>query len=267
MATKRKPPAFYAGTLRTLWVIAVLFAAFGAVGWLATFWEVNRFLAVGMGLVFLGVPLAAAAVTGPLVNSKSLGVSLVLSLAVTGLALVDAAGNTRAFWQFETIYGQDEVNAFNAKVNADTADAKARLGAANTALAGIALTSRDCWCPETRKADLKAFEALRAPHLADKERAQDDLRAIDARKAPSPSLLPKEVSAGVALVISLALILAFLGTHYVAKREREEWEAAEEAKRKARRKSASTRKSRKAAPKRAQAEPVFTPRVVANDVT
>lgn len=268
MATKKKPPVFYAGTLRALWVIAFLFAAFGAVGWLATFWDVNKFLAVGMSLVFLGVPLAAAAVTGPLVHSKGFLVHTLLAFAICGLAAVDAAGNTRAFWQFEAIYGADEVAAFNAKVVADTADAKSRLDTATAALSGIVLKERECWCPDTRGADLKQFEALRGPHLEDRTRAQNDLREIGERTPPNPRLLPKEISAAVALIISFALIFAFLGTHIAAKRKLDEWTEAEalakEARLKANRRKTPGKREPKAK-KEPEAKP-WTPKVVANDV-
>lgn len=261
MATKKqKPPVFYAGTLRTLWVIAILFAAFGAVGWLATFWEVNRFLAVGMSLVFLGVPLAAAAATGPLVHSKSYAAIAMLTLAIAGLAAVDAAGNTRAFWQFETLYGQEEVQTFNAKVTADTADAQARLSTAETALSAIVLKERECMCPQTRATDLKSFEAKRSSHLADKERALDDLREIARRAPPEPRLLPKEVTMAVAGIISFALIMAFLGTHIVAKRKLDDWHVEREAQRK-KNSAAQTNPSKPRAPKPPKAEP-FVPRVV-----
>lgn len=262
MATKKKPPRFHVGTLRALWVIAFLFAAFGAVGWLATFWEVNKFLAVGMSLVFLGVPLAAAAVTGPLVHSKGVLVHALLAFAVCGLAAVDAAGNTRAFWQFETIYGAEEVRAFEAQVEADKADARARLDTADKALADIVLKGRECWCPETRGADLKAFETLRGPHLEDRTRAQDDLREIAGRTPPDPRLLPKEVSAAVALIISFGLVFAFLGTHVTAKRRQDEWAEAEEARSKARKPRRRTTKPK--APKKPEVKP-WVPEVIAND--
>lgn len=265
MATKKKPPAFHVGTLRALWVIALLFAAFGAVGWLATFWEVNRFLAVGMSLVFLGVPLAAAAVTGPLVHSKSTLAHIVLALAVGGLAVVDAAGNTRAFWQFETIYGADEIKAFDALAEADKANATARLDTADSKLGGIVLPTHTCLCPQTKAADLKLFEAKRAPFLADRTQAQADLRAIAQRTPPAPRLLPKEVSATIAVIISFALIFAFLGTHIVAKRKLEDWTAEEAARLKANRTNSKPRKSKPKAQKAPEAKP-WTPSVVANDI-
>ena len=265
MATKKKPPAFHVGTLRALWVIALLFAAFGAVGWLATFWEVNRFLAAGMSLVFLGVPLAAAAVTGPLVHSKSTLAHIVLTLAVCGLAVVDAAGNTRAFWQFETIYGADAVKAFEAMAVVDKADAMARLDTADSKLEGIVLPAHTCLCPQTKAADLKLFEAKRAPLLADRTQAQADLRAIAQRTTPDVRLLPKEVSGAIAIIISFALIFAFLGTHIVAKRKLKDWIDAEAARLKAHRTKSRPRKPKPTAKKPPEAAP-WQPSVIANDI-
>ena len=124
------------------------------------------------------------------------------------------------------------------------------------------LKERECWCPDTRTADLAAFEAKRSSPLADRTRAQNDLTEIAKRTPPEPRLLPKEISAAVAVIISFALIFAFLGAHIVAKRELDDWHEEREAQRKKNSAAQTKPRKRKApAPKAPEASP-FVPRVV-----
>jgi len=265
-AVRKKPLTIdahtYSATLSILWIVALLFAAFGAIGWLFTFWAISKFLAFGLASVFLGVPLAAAAVTGPLVHAahhKQHATAALLFVATLGLALVDGAGNTRAFWQFEKNYGAEkvasELEAHEAYISQTTQDATGRLANAEHALAHIPqMPERACWCPETRTSDLMVYNALADPLIRDRERALDDLKELReygrAWVPPAaPRLLPKAVSASVAVLVALAIVIAFIGTHAMAIRSREAALAASQAKRRRKRpSSARTRKPQEVKP-------------------
>lgn len=207
-----------------LWGAVVIFAIYGAAGWLVSLWDQSPVLAVLMAIAFGFSPFAAAAITGPALRGGGVvaWVSLIVFMAM------DAAGNAHAFFEFEKVALRDH----NAKLEASFASALATYDAdvaaakqAHTAATSklLALPTASALCgdvgPKTCEARKAAQAADREALMAQAASAKAVVDSIAVPVAPEQArLLPAEVSATLHTLLSFALVGGFLGLHNAEKR-------------------------------------------------
>lgn len=214
----------FAVTHAVLWGAVITFAIYGAAGWLVTLWAQSPVLAVLMAVAFGFAPFAAAALTRPALK----GGGLAAWSALIVFTAMDAAGNTNAFFEFEKVatHGQNAAlqrshGAALASYETDLTAAKGTHAAVTAQL--LALPTASALCADVGP---KTCEARKAAQGADREalaaqaaqaKAQVDMLVVPT--APERvHLLPPVVSATLHTLLSLALVVAFLGLHNAERR-------------------------------------------------
>lgn len=217
--SKRKAPTRFVGAIVVLWLASVVLAVYGATGWIVSMWSISQPLAIMLALAFGTAPLVAAAMTEPAIR----GGGLAAWAAVLVFCGMDAAGNTHAFWTFESVAKAEEnkaaAQAHALELVAYEADRKAATdtrNAANAALLAIPTATSACegLGPVNCKARLEGLAADRAGLVAQRDAAEETLAALAKPTPPAEArMLPAEVSGTLHTLLSFALVAGFLGTH------------------------------------------------------
>lgn len=215
-------PRAYGGAIRALWAYTLTLGVFGASGWVLAFWGVNPILAVIIGVVFLASDLVAGALCAPLLKTKGVSVKSLLGVAMGTLVCLTAIGYFNSFSQFERTYFASQTNAFEQTTQALKSQAVERIevvqGTLNTASRKLAELPTPSKTGEITRRDtylqtVAALEKQIAAYKVELGEAQQALAAAEARVTPELHLLPPEAALVLFGLVSLALILSFLGVH------------------------------------------------------
>lgn len=215
----KAPSHAFRGAFAVLWFASIVFALYGATGWLVSLWATSVPLAILMAGAFATAPLVAAALTGPALR----GGGIAAWSAVLVFCAMDAAGNAQAFWAFESVAmgaknsaSEEAHKAALARFEADRKAASDLLAASNAALLALPSATEACkgHGPQNCKARLEGLTADTQRLEATASAAQASLQALRAPSSPEVSrLLPWEVSGSLHALLSFALVLAFVGVH------------------------------------------------------
>lgn len=217
-----KAPKVYGGAFAALWACTLTLGVFGASGWVLAFWGVDPVLAVIIGGVFLAADLVAGALCGPLLKTKGGATKALLGAAVFILVGLTATGYFNSFSQFERTYFADKVSAFELTTATLKTQAVERLEVSqgnlkttSEALANLPTPSKtgEITRRDTYLDTVASLEKRIAASKVEIGEAKADLASAEGRQMDTPHLLPPEVAAVLFGLVSLALILSFLGVH------------------------------------------------------
>lgn len=220
--TSNTRPRVYGGAIRALWACTLTLGVFGASGWVLAFWGVNPILAVIIGVVFLAADLVAGALCAPLLKTTGVLAKALLGVAVSILVALTAAGYFNSFSQFERTYFAERTEAFELTSQALKAHAVERIEIAQGNLHTTSKKLAELPTPsksgeitrrDTYLTTVAALEKQIAAAKIEVSEADQALTDAEARVTPKLHLLPPEVSATLFGLVSLALILSFLGVH------------------------------------------------------
>ena len=128
-------PSFVATKLILVFTTLAL-AAFGASGWLLSLWSTSKELAILLAIVFLSAPLLASAIAG-LFPRLSATMKSIAILVITACVSMDVASNVRSFVIIEEKALEGAVEGQLSLYSGERASARARLEAAEQALAQV----------------------------------------------------------------------------------------------------------------------------------